>query len=315
MSITQTNPNHDSKHSGANLYGYTPSEAWAITFIVLFTVSAAVHCVQAWRARQWVIYPSLVLGALIEVLGWSGRLWSSKNLYLLTPYLMQICTLIMAPVWFSAYCYTALGQAIARLGPEYSVLPPRWYFIVFLTADVVSLVLQAIGGGQAAAAASRAAPTKSATKIMLAGIVFQLASMFIFLVLGADFVFRKLGDRPYAFRTRRVRRASGQSEKALGNVESGSEDHAGAAHADDANERRGWWFFLAAVMISSIMIVLRGFMRSVELGQGWTGYVMKHQIFQNVLDGIPMVIAVAVFNVLNPLWLLPRRPHWRGTGY
>jgi hypothetical protein len=32
---------------------------------------------------------------------------------------------------------------------------------------------------------------------------------------------------------------------------------------------------------------------------------MEHQIYQNVLDGIPMVICVGVFVFANPMWLLP----------
>jgi hypothetical protein len=34
------------------------------------------------------------------------------------------------------------------------------------------------------------------------------------------------------------------------------------------------------------------------------------EIYQNVLDGIPMVIAVAVFNVFNPGYLLPKKVKW-----
>ncbi|KAL7418454.1 hypothetical protein Q5752_006912 [Cryptotrichosporon argae] len=299
-----------------NQYDYTPSAAWSIVFIVLFSLSGAVHCVQAWRARSWPVYSTLVVGALLEVLGYAGRLWSSRNVYIDTPYLMQICVLIIAPVWFSGYCYTALGQAITRLGPEYSILPPRWYFALFLFADIVSLVLQAVGGGMAASALSGQS-TVRATHIMLGGIVFQVATMALFLVLGADFVARKLARRPYAFRIRQIARkgsvGAAETELELNTSAERAKPNAVAQagqHEDDAAERRGWWLFLTAVMISSLMIVLRGLMRSAELGEGWTGYIIEHQIFQYALDGIPMVIAVAVFNVLNPLWLLPRRAHW-----
>ena len=61
------------------------------------TSALAVHSVQAWRAKYWVIYPSLVLGALIEVLGWAGRLWSNRNILYLPPFLMQICTYVCRP--------------------------------------------------------------------------------------------------------------------------------------------------------------------------------------------------------------------------
>jgi hypothetical protein len=52
--------------------------------------ASVVHCIQAWRSKYWIIYPTLVLGAVIEIMGWAGRLWSSYNVYRLDPFLMQI---------------------------------------------------------------------------------------------------------------------------------------------------------------------------------------------------------------------------------
>lgn len=72
-------------------YGYVPSENWGIAYVVLFSTTALVHVFQATRSRYWIIYPTLVLGACLEILGWAGRLWSSQNPGALTPFLMQIC--------------------------------------------------------------------------------------------------------------------------------------------------------------------------------------------------------------------------------
>jgi hypothetical protein len=36
------------------------------------------------------------------------------------------------------------------------------------------------------------------------------------------------------------------------------------------------------------------------------------EILQNVLDGLMMVIAVGIFNFINPLYLLPKRTSWKG---
>lgn len=54
--------------------------------------TSAVHSVQAFKSKYWIIYPTLVIGALVEVLGWAGRYWSSQNVTALDPFLMQICT-------------------------------------------------------------------------------------------------------------------------------------------------------------------------------------------------------------------------------
>jgi hypothetical protein len=74
-------------------------------------------------------------------------------------------SLILGPAFFSAWAYTILGYCITRLGSAYSLLKPKWYLILFVTADIISLVLQAIGGGQAAVAAKQGTNTKPATKI------------------------------------------------------------------------------------------------------------------------------------------------------
>lgn len=78
-------------------YGYTPTKAVCIIFIVLFAVSTCkdmliihflcshsfsevVHTAQAVKYRMWWLFPTMIIGGLTEVLGWSGRLWSSFNI-------------------------------------------------------------------------------------------------------------------------------------------------------------------------------------------------------------------------------------------
>lgn len=313
------------QYTDTSNYGYTPSSAWCTAFIVMFSVSALIHSLQAWRAKYWVVYPTLVLGALIEILGWSGRLWSSENVLFITPFLVQICTLIMAPVFFSAFDYIMLGIAIRRLGPQYSVLRPMYYFIVFLIADIVSLILQAVGGGQAASSAADSAPTDSATTIMVVGICVQLASMGVFVALGFDFIIRANSKKSYAFRERQIESKTHgsrrNSEKMLSPEISDSSNVAAETNAANADlegqttERENlnrWWLMLAGCLISSIAIVIRGVFRSIELSDGWDGPIATNENLTNLLDGLPMIIAVGIFNVIHPLFVLPRRKAWKG---
>lgn len=58
-----------------------------------------------------------------------------------------------------------LGACIARMGPQYAVLGAKWYLVVFIIADIVSLVLQAIGGGGASMAAQNGTDTTNSTHI------------------------------------------------------------------------------------------------------------------------------------------------------
>jgi len=65
---------------------------------------------------------------------------------------MQISTLIFSPAFIQGGLYVLLGRIIPVLGSRYSFIHPLSYTIVFVTGDMISLVIQAVGGGNAAAA-------------------------------------------------------------------------------------------------------------------------------------------------------------------
>jgi hypothetical protein len=63
--------------------------------------------------------------------------------------------------------------------------------------------------------------------------------------------------------------------------------------------------WLAFAMILAIMcMVARGVYRSIELLQGWDGYLNTHEVYVIALDGSLMVIAAVVLNIFNPARLL-----------
>lgn len=173
------------------------------------------------------------------------------------------------------------------------------YLIVFLGADAISLIMQAAGGGIASSAdATKGDDMEIGPNIMLAGIVFQLISMLFFVIIGTDFVYRVMADKPYAFRsTLRTTSLDSTNEKII----------------QKQNLTRWGIFLIGGVGISSLAIIIRGVYRTAELSQGWGGSIMLTQNFQNFLDGLPMVIAVVIFNFINPTHLLPKREGWKGV--
>jgi hypothetical protein len=48
-----------------------------------------IHTVQAIHARLWWLFPSAIFCGVLELAGWSGRLWSSHNPFLETPFIIQ----------------------------------------------------------------------------------------------------------------------------------------------------------------------------------------------------------------------------------
>ncbi|CAG7972183.1 unnamed protein product [Penicillium salamii] len=75
-------------------YGYVPSKAAAIAFVVFFGVSMVAHMAQTFVFRTWWC-AVFSIGCLVELLGWAARAWSSICPYAQTPYMMQITTLII----------------------------------------------------------------------------------------------------------------------------------------------------------------------------------------------------------------------------
>jgi hypothetical protein len=51
-------------------FGYLPSAAWALAFIIIFALIGSLHIIQAVMGRYWIVFPTLVLGTL-------GKLFSS----------------------------------------------------------------------------------------------------------------------------------------------------------------------------------------------------------------------------------------------
>ncbi|KAJ6083081.1 hypothetical protein N7467_007216 [Penicillium canescens] len=250
-------------------YGYVPTLAAGIAYCTLFGLSMIMHTVQmTWKRTWWTSVFSI--GCLVEVIGWAGRTWSSKCPYNSTAFLMQISTLIIAPTFYTAGIYILLGRFIQLLGNESSILKPKLYLWIFCTCDVISLVVQAVGGGMASGEAGKIdGDTAPGTHIMVAGIVFQLFSITIFVFCAADFVRRTM-------RRRLLQSLTGSVIP-----------------------------LFAAMVLSIVCVYIRSIYRTIELSQGWSGYLITHESYFIALDGAMMIVSVAVFNVLHPGWLLP----------
>lgn len=59
---------------------------------------------------------------------------------------------------------------------------------------------------------------------------------------------------------------------------------------------------MAATSLSVICVVIRSIYRTIELSEGWTGFLITHESYFIGLDGVMMVMAVGVFNIVQPRW-------------
>jgi hypothetical protein len=175
---------------------------------------------------------------------------------------------------------------------------------------MISLILQAVGGGIAASSPEDVEPVVG-NNLMLSGIIFQLISQIIFLVFAIDMYIRVQIDKPYSFRMPSHPSLDRQTSDESVVIRDAEKQLNGTARTDP-NLLRNWTIMLGGVLVSSLCIIIRGIYRSAELSQGWGESIMLNEKLQIFLDGMMMVIAVGVFNFLHPLWLLPKKEVWRG---
>ncbi|KDQ58307.1 hypothetical protein JAAARDRAFT_128618 [Jaapia argillacea MUCL 33604] len=269
-------------HPLRNPYNYIPTEWICVLFVILFSLSTLIHIAQATRYRLWWLFPTAILAGFAEVIGWSGRLWSSQNVWLLNPYLMQITTTIIAPTPLVAANFIILGKIIRRLGSQYSRLSPKW-----CKSTLRSLIVQAIGGASASQAAHQYRNADAGGHIMLGGIVFQMAAITVYVACAIEFFWRFYHNEPVC-------------KVSPTQVQSSSLDRFSRAMAIDKNTR----LMILGLALSTITIFIRSVYRTVELSDGWGGRIIGTQVYFNVLDGGMITIAMYTLNLLHPGRLL-----------
>lgn len=149
----------------------------------------------------------------------------------------------------------------------------------FIPCDLVSLLLQAAGGGLASSASHQNKSPTVGDNIMVAGLSFQVLTLGVFMALCLDF----------AHRTYTRHRELG-SENALDQT---------PIFISLRNSRR-FKGFLAALTLATICIFWRSVYRVVELGEGWTGNLIRKQWLFLGFEGVLVGVACLVLNVFHP---------------
>lgn len=119
--------------------------------------------------------------------GYIGRTLSNGDYTVLDWFLLQIICLTIAPAFIMGGIYYILAKFIMIYGTKFAIMKPMWYSYIFIVCDVISLVIQAAGGGLAATSLTANESTESGTHVMVAGLAFQVFSMSIYIFLYLHF--------------------------------------------------------------------------------------------------------------------------------
>lgn len=93
-----------------SVYQYQPSLAANTTFIGLFAAAMMVHIYLGIRWKQWFFMVCMILGCVVEIVGYAGRIMLHENPWSFAGFLIQIVLITTAPVFFTAAIYVTLSK-------------------------------------------------------------------------------------------------------------------------------------------------------------------------------------------------------------
>ncbi|KNG46080.1 hypothetical protein TW65_07102 [Stemphylium lycopersici] len=165
------------------LWAYFPNFAAAVAFSALFGILTIAHLCQAVMYRNgfcWVI----IMAGLWETGAYAFRTLGSKDQQSSGIATVAQILVLVAPIWVNAFAY----MVFARIVHFYSPTRKVWFFspsilaLVFVTLDIVSFVVQLVGGGMAGPGSS-AESQKKGLDLYMGGIGMQEAFIVLFLGL------------------------------------------------------------------------------------------------------------------------------------
>ncbi|KAF3938871.1 hypothetical protein ABW19_dt0208683 [Dactylella cylindrospora] len=251
------------------LFKYEPSLAAAIVFLVLYTLSSALHSYQLIRTKTW-FWISFAIGGWFEVIGYAARIVAVQEYPYNTkpPYIINTLFPLVAPALFAASIYMALGRILrVTNGERYSLVRPNWLTKVFVFGDVASFILLGIGGSMVVTSFDDPDRAEKGESIAIAGLVVQIVFFSVFMVVSSLFNWRMLKS---------------PTEKVLSKSDIPWQKHMNALYA------------------ASLLILIRSVFKLIEYIQGRDGYLFSKEWFAYVFDAALMFLTMVIFHFVHP---------------
>lgn len=264
----------------ATVLGYAPNLGSGYFFTIAFgALTIASLGLGIWK-RTWTFAAALTLGLLLETLGYVGRILLNDNPWDQDAFQLQICTIILGPTLICAAIYLTLKHVALALNPSLSRLEPKWYPRIFLPADLSCLIVQAIGGGIAAAAGKDDQKLlDGGNNAIIAGVCLQVVVLAVFGGLGLD----------YWLRVRKY-------------MSSGTAD----AESEAVWRSGKFRAFGCAIAGAFLAVFTRCIYRIAEMAGGWGNHIMQHEESFLVLDPTLILIATGLLTIFHPGIFFPQ---------
>ncbi|EFE37459.1 RTA1 domain protein, putative, partial [Trichophyton verrucosum HKI 0517] len=236
-----------------DFYKYTPSKAAAITFIVLYLISSVIHLFQIIRGRVLFFIPLFI-----------GGICQYSNPYLFEDTESNLF-LLLAPALFAASIYMQLGRLIIVLEAEHhSIVRRSWMTKIFVTGDILSFVVQGLGGG--IMASGKPSNLSLGEKIVVVGLIIQIL-FFGFLIVVSVIIHLRMSTHPTTA---------------------------------SLSLHFSWRKYLYSLYVVSTLVMIRSIFRVAEFAQGTNGTLLRHEYYLYIFDATLMFILMVTLNVIHP---------------
>lgn len=275
----------------ATIYGYYPDLGGNGFFTAVFaTLLTAQIIIGTWK-RTWTFTAWVATGCFLELLGYIGRLMLHANPWSVAGFEMQICCLVLGPTFLIAGVYLTIKHIVTFVGPEYSRLKPKLYPWIFVSCDVCSIIIQAVGGGVAASAGTgntfNLSVVNAGDDLIVAGIAFQIFTMATCGVLALDCYLR-------------VRKTKLHSP-----VHDSSTSDTLQRYGTNSKRDRQFQIYCTAIAFAYSTILIRCIYRIPEMAGGWGNPRMREEVAFLVLDGLMIALAATALTLAHPGIMFP----------
>ena len=251
----------------ATLYGYYPNLGANAFLTALFGICFIATIVIGIMTKTWTYTLALGIGTFLEAAGYAGRVIMNNNPWSESGFKLQICCLVLGPSFVAAAIYLTLKHFVLYCGPQHSLIKARLYPWLFIGCDFGSIVLQACGGGMAAAGGTTNKKLIDAgNNLIVAGIAFQVVTMAVCGILVLVYIWRYRKAR--SLRNEHNEKSSYELDKEQG-VRLGKV------------KLLGW-----IIVLAYTTVLIRCIYRLPEMAGGWGNALMRNETEFLLLDGM-----------------------------
>ncbi|USW48415.1 Putative RTA-like protein [Septoria linicola] len=272
----------------ASIYGYRPALGPNVLFAALHTILFVVHLFLGFRMKGYALPTWLTMGIGLQMVGWYARVALYQDVWNFDAMAASLAGLIISPSFVNAAISVTWKHIIIYCGEQHSkLIKAKWYPVVFIGTDFVSIFIQAIGAGMSSGASAGESVNTSLLNvlegILIAGVVFRLANM---IICGAIIVAFAV-----EYRRHQKSRKSTDPESPFDEVKT-----------VDSRASIRLKSFTGALTGAYVAIIARCAYRVPEMVEGWGGSLTQNETYLLVLDGTILAIAVICLTVGHPMF-------------